>query len=52
MNSGVEKVVVVDFVASEQEAVESVPIDIDLPYFRSLENVSVNEYLNLWLLWC
>ena len=44
VNSGVEKVVVVDFVASEQEAVESVPIDIDLPYFRSLEDVSVNDF--------
>jgi hypothetical protein len=52
VNSAVKKVVVVDFVAGKQEAVESIAVNINLPDFRSPENVSVNDFFQVGVLFC
>jgi hypothetical protein len=43
VNSAVKKVVVVYFVAGKQEAVESVPVNVNFPDFGSPEDVGVND---------
>jgi len=47
VDGGAIKIVVVHFMAGEEEAVQTVTVDVDLLNSGSLENVSVDHFLEV-----